>query len=98
MQFRSFVDILLSKNLITIFQAKLLHINFMHGLMGKTITNRLKLFRMIQNINLASIKKTCCEKSSSNWDFNPGPLIYPSSDLTTEILRPDILTDSSLVT
>lgn len=35
-----------------------------------------------------------CEKSSLNRDSNPGPLTYRASALVTELLRPDILTDS----
>ena len=34
------------------------------------------------------------EKSSLNRDSNPGPLAYRASALPTELLRPDILTDS----
>lgn len=34
------------------------------------------------------------EKSSLNCDLNPGPLAYYASALTTELLRPDSLTDS----
>lgn len=34
------------------------------------------------------------EKSSLNQDSNPGPLAYPAKALSTELLRPDILTDS----
>ena len=34
------------------------------------------------------------EKSSLNWDSNPGPLAYRASNRATELLRPDILTDS----
>ena len=34
------------------------------------------------------------EKSSLNRDSNPGPLAYCASALPTELLRPDILTDS----
>ena len=33
-------------------------------------------------------------KSSLNRDSNPGPLAYRASALPTELLRPDILTDS----
>ena len=33
------------------------------------------------------------ENSSPNRDLNPGPLAYRTSTLTTELLRPDILTD-----
>lgn len=34
------------------------------------------------------------EKSSLKWDSNPGPLVYSASALTTELLRPDTLTDT----
>ena len=34
------------------------------------------------------------EKSSLNRDSNPGPLGYRDSALPTELLRPDMLTDS----
>lgn len=34
------------------------------------------------------------KKSSLNWDSNSGLLAYCNSALTTELLRPDILTDS----
>lgn len=36
------------------------------------------------------------EKSSLNLASNPGPLAYRVSTLTTELLRPDILTDSHI--
>lgn len=35
------------------------------------------------------------ERSSLNKDLNPGPLVYHASALTTELLRPDIMTDSN---
>ena len=34
------------------------------------------------------------EKSNLSRDSNPGPLAYRASALPTELLRPDILTDS----
>lgn len=33
------------------------------------------------------------DKSSLNRDLNPGPMAYYASALTTELLRPDTLTD-----
>ena len=45
------------------------------------------LIRLIYNF-------TDGEKSSLNHDSNPGPLAYRASALLTELLRPDILTDS----
>lgn len=37
---------------------------------------------------------TGCEKSCFNQDSNPGPQAYWASFLTTELVRPDILTDN----
>lgn len=34
------------------------------------------------------------EKSSLNRDSNPGPLVYSANAQTTELLRPNLLTDS----
>ena len=38
--------------------------------------------------NVTGVKEPCL-----NWDSKPGPLAYCESTLTTELLRPDMLTE-----